>query len=119
MLREATIPLLAAQLGCQSLRSNDAHYATTSTLARNLDLNGDAIFHRLDVTDDAHVPALALQGFEGVDRDVETFGVQRTEAFVDEQRIREGMLATHPGERQSERVRNEEALTAGQCPRRT
>ena len=49
-------------------------------------LGGDALAHRVGMTDDAHLLALrTLQHGEGVDDGGEGIGVEGSKAFVDEQ----------------------------------
>ena len=56
-------------------------------------LGGDALAHRVGMTDDAHLLALrTLQHGEGVDDGGEGIGVEGSEAFIDEQ-VLEGDVA--------------------------
>ena len=56
-------------------------------------LGGDALAHRVGMTDDAHLLALrTLQHGEGVDDGGEGIWVESSEAFIDEQ-ILEGDVA--------------------------
>ena len=56
-------------------------------------LGGDALAHRVGMTDDAHLLALrTLQHGKGIDDGGEGIGVEGSEAFVDEQ-VLEGDVA--------------------------
>lgn len=80
----------------------------------HFDLHRNALFHRLDVADHANGFTGSIQAVQCVQRGIEGFGVQRAEAFVEEQRVDAGFVADQIGQRQRQRQADQEALAAGQ-----
>ena len=58
------------------LRPFDHNGAAACPLALHANLNRDAVFHRLDMADDADGAALALQRLQCIDGQIETFGIK-------------------------------------------
>ena len=76
------------------------------------DLGGDAVLQTFDVADDADHLAAGIQGVERVECHVQRFGVERSEAFVEEQRVDGGLVADQIGQRQRQSQADQEALAA-------
>ncbi len=68
------------------------------------------------MADDADLPALGLQPFQGVDGEVEAGSVEEAEALFDEQCCGGAAFTAHAGQGQRERQRYKETLAAGQPP---
>lgn len=78
---------------CDGLRIDFDMAAAGVAILDNPYLGGDALAHRVGMTDDAYLLALrTLQHGEGVDDGGEGIGIEGSEAFIDEQ-VLEGDVA--------------------------
>ena len=76
------------------LYKNDAAAAAALDDAH---LDGDALDHGRHVRDHPDLAAMSVQRLQRTDRHVERVAVERAEAFVDEERVDEGLAALEPG----------------------
>jgi len=67
------------------------------------------------VADHADHLAAGVERVEGVEGDFQGVGVERAEAFVEEERVDAGLVADQVGEGEGQRQADQETFAAGQC----
>ena len=75
-------------------------------------LHGDAFLERLHVADDADHLAAVVEPVQRGECDLQRVGIERAEAFVEEQGVDGGLVADQVGQRQCQGQADEEGLAA-------
>ena len=83
----------------------------------NFNLHRNALFHRLNVADDADNLAAGVERVQRIQRGIQGFAVQRAEALIEKQRVYPRFVTHQVGQRQRQREANEEALATGKGSR--
>ncbi|CAH0279213.1 hypothetical protein SRABI106_03239 [Rahnella aquatilis] len=79
----------------------------------DFDLHRNTVFHRLDMADHADGFTRGIQAVERIQRGIQRVGIERTETFVEEQRVDTGFIADQIGQRQGQCQADQEAFAAG------
>ncbi len=83
---------------------------------REFNAGSDAIAQSGNMGNDADNLAVPAQGPQGIQRHVQGFGIQRAEAFIQEERVHADFPAGEAGKSQGEGKTYQKAFSAGKVP---